>query len=133
MVVPIWSGPLTRSGLTFRFPIFRRVSACQPDSGMGRLGKMIRTRMEQGGRCQNLAGRLKLFEMSGIGLSGRFALTGQTKWGRPSETGPTFLQEQEGDWRIVVLASPLPQTFINVRGQPPAVRQHSINLTTLLA
>ncbi len=48
MVVLIWSGPLTRIGLTIRFPTFRRVSACEPDSGIGRLGKMIRTRMEQG-------------------------------------------------------------------------------------
>src|SRR5258708_5685737 len=133
MVVPIWSGPLTRIGLTIRFPTFRRVSACQPDSGIGRPAPSWSLSFSQGGPCQNLAGRLKLFEISGIGMSGPIALTGQTKWGRPSETGPTFLQEEEGDWRIVVLASPVPETLINVRGQPPALRQRSINLRTLLA
>src|SRR6266404_3801811 len=98
---------------------------------MGRPAPSWSLSFSQGGRCQNLA--LKLFEMSGIGLSGRFALTGRTKWGRPSETGPTFLQEEEGDLRIVVLASPVPETLINVRGQPPALRQRSINFRTLLA
>src|SRR5258708_8976707 len=99
---------------------------------MGRPAPSWSLSFSQGGRCQNLAGRLKLFEMSGIGLSGRFALTGQTKWGRPSETGPTFLQEEEGDWRIVVLASPFPEPFINVTGHPPPFRHRSLHLPTPL-
>ena len=70
--------------------------------------------------------------MSGIGLSGRFALTSQTKWGRPSEKGPTFLQEEEGDSRIVVLTSPVSETLINVRGQPLVLRQRRINLEEAL-